>query len=119
MDHPRLRGEYLAISIILEVILGSPPLTRGIQRQAGVVGHTVGITPAYAGNTGTDPQHTTRDQDHPRLRGEYPDNAGGGYVNTGSPPLTRGIHIRETESMENRRITPAYAGNTFQSVGKN
>ena len=71
MDHPRLRGEYLAISIILEVILGSPTLTRGIQRQAGVVGHTVGITPAYAGNTGTDPQHTTRDQDHPRLRGEY------------------------------------------------
>ena len=51
MDHPRLRGEYLAISIILEVILGSPTLTRGIQRQAGVVGDTVGITPAYAGNT--------------------------------------------------------------------
>ena len=54
MDHPRLRGEYLAISIILEVILGSPPLTRGMQRQAGVVGHTVRITPAYAGNTKID-----------------------------------------------------------------
>ena len=112
-DHPRLRGEYLAISIILEVILGSPPLTRGMQRQAGVVGHTVRITPAYAGNAAAGRRCRSHSWDHPRLRGEYRLPRRLLSRRIGSPPLTRGIQQSVAKISGRYGITPAYAGNTL------
>ncbi len=33
-DHPRLRGEYIMSNMLISVILGSPPLARGIHPQS-------------------------------------------------------------------------------------
>ena len=70
-DHPRLRGEYeLTVETDL-LVLGSPPLARGVQRYVLPAVVSKGITPACAGSTifqGHDDQLVL---DHPRLRGEY------------------------------------------------
>ena len=50
-DHPRLRGEYNPKGILYKNGLGSPPLTRGIPSIRRSRMGTIGITPAYAGNT--------------------------------------------------------------------
>ena len=73
------------------------------------------ITPAYAGNTAK--HRHTRDflRDHPRLRGEYSCRSYRRQDGMGSPPLTRGIRITIITSINNDRITPAYAGNTIRS----
>ena len=50
-DHPRLRGEHAVLVIFLFPFTGSPPLTRGTRHLRRFCLRTVGITPAYAGNT--------------------------------------------------------------------
>ena len=50
-DHPRLRGEHDTFFQIRKTIQGSPPPTRGTQAHFVHICRTVGITPAYAGNT--------------------------------------------------------------------
>ena len=50
-DHPRLRGEYARKTRKQLMILGSPPLARGIQMNSSKKGLGGGITPACAGNT--------------------------------------------------------------------
>ena len=50
-DHPRLRGEYFLISIVLSCSVGSPPLARGIRSLPFTFELKLGITPACAGNT--------------------------------------------------------------------
>ena len=50
-DHPRIRGEYLVISLDCYRLLGSPPHPRGIQRIHALLYTRNGITPASAGNT--------------------------------------------------------------------
>ena len=69
-DHPRLRGEKLAIGYFLSSWLGSPPLTRGKVRDATVRRDRAGITPAYAGKSVLDDDRVNPRRDHPRLRGE-------------------------------------------------
>ena len=110
--HPRLRGEYIPSKLHLERILGSPPLTRGIQLMEPFVSVGVRITPAYAGNTrrNNGKHHIT--WDHPRLRGEYTHHVKVSFSALGSPPLTRGIPALSGAHGEIIRITPAYAGNT-------
>ena len=72
----------------------------------------MGITPAYAGNTGIIVPVKMDCKDHPRLRGEHKENIRQKPKALGSPPPTRGtlgvilIHITRNG------ITPAYAGNT-------
>ena len=50
-DHPRLRGEHFISSIIIIMLPGSPPPTRGTQYLNDRCMFLPGITPAYAGNT--------------------------------------------------------------------
>ena len=50
-DHPRLRGEYFSLNATPDMILGSPPLARGIPEKGKPQTHITGITPACAGNT--------------------------------------------------------------------
>ena len=69
-DHPRLRGEKLFSLLVLQLGLGSPPLTRG-----KVLVHPYGksqrrITPAYAGKSRYKAGRSGGVGDHPRLRGE-------------------------------------------------
>ena len=48
-DHPRLRGEKIAITKIKSQKVGSPPLTRGKVKGGAVHEISERITPAYAG----------------------------------------------------------------------
>ena len=135
-DHPRLRGEYGRLPVPLIVPVGSPPLARGIRIQEDAMVKATRITPACAGNTGrtdslaqglrithacagntsscTFPSRP--DEDHPRLRGEYPSNLRGQKCRRGSPPLARGIPVSNVKLVRCDGITPACAGNTLPST---
>ena len=52
------------------------------------------------------------DRDHPRLRGEHREGKRFNPLALGSPPPTRGTPKKIKKSIEDNRITPAYAGNT-------
>ena len=70
-DHPRLRGEYFGVPIVIVSVKGSPPLARGILFLSNFFGSVSRITPACAGNTLIWIRRWMRGKDHPRLRGEY------------------------------------------------
>ena len=112
LDHPRLRGEYGDMSCNPQVVMGSPPLARGILNCHLQIFLINGITPACAGNTwqGDKVQPTTKD--HPRLRGEYKYGSILDSSYKGSPPLARGILKILIAVFFTIGITPACAGNT-------
>ena len=113
-DHPRLRGEYDLKEHVGKSCQGSPPLTRGIPLAFISDGESAGITPAYAGNTGSQEYPRSHVRDHPRLRGEYMRIPSLKRSRKGSPPLTRGIPWRNSGASMGTGITPAYAGNTLK-----
>ena len=91
-DHPRSRGEYMALSPLLFHQQGSSPLSRGIPRHGVAPPPAAGIFPALAGNTG-----------------------GSVWVTScarGSSPLSRGIRPQVGDVVQPRGIIPALAGNT-------
>ena len=69
-DHPRVGGEKLALSPLLDVLKGSPPRGRGKDHVAEVIAHGTGITPAWAGKSSPGPYPLPRPWDHPRVGGE-------------------------------------------------
>ena len=71
---------------------------------------TIGITPAYAGKSLTDPQPVFSNQDHPRLCGEKFVMRSRRLLCLGSPPPMRGKVLHFVQSSQRNRITPAYAG---------
>ena len=71
LDHPRLRGEYGDMSCNPQVVMGSPPLARGIRGKETKSNRQQRITPACAGNTLKGEKSFQMVWDHPRLRGEY------------------------------------------------
>ena len=89
---------------------GSPPLTRGKERQSLALPLEKGITPAYAGKRSIWRRSAAVRQDHPRLRGEKLRSSVGSSPSSGSPPLTRGKAILHINRVVNIGITPAYAG---------
>ena len=70
-EFPRSRGKYFLQSPKPLLLLGSPPLTRGIPFPRNKIHAVHGITPAYAGNTWITMILNLIVRDHPRLRGEY------------------------------------------------
>ena len=70
--------------------MGSPPPTRGTLKKFKSVYFRFGITPAYAGNTGTVVDKVLDYWDHPRLRGEHFTLFRYVIKYIGSPPPTRG-----------------------------
>ena len=94
-DHPRIRGEHFIYQDPLRVLKR--------------------ITPAYAGNTKTGNLKRSLIQDHPRIRGEHFLQVYCILFPLGSPPHTRGTLNNFVKDRKRRRITPAYAGNTFKS----
>ena len=50
-DHPRLCGEYRFLSLMLQCLIGSPPLVRGVQKNDTGKSLKLRITPACAGST--------------------------------------------------------------------
>ena len=75
-----------------------------------------GITPAYAGKSSSDYSISNSSQDHPRLCGEKRKIKCFQKFNQGSPPPMRGKVLRENGSVYEIRITPAYAGKSWQKA---
>ena len=110
--HPRIRGEYFALSAALAASAGSPPHTRGIPLVSSAIFAALRFTPAYAGNTSCYGMCVTDIWVHPRIRGEYRDAMEEFLEVVGSPPHTRGIRYVNPRQAAERGFTPAYAGNT-------
>jgi len=70
------------------------------------------ITPTHAGNTVFIVINRILIRDHPRACGEHCDYLIGNTDDPGSPPRMRGTHCESRRRSEDRRITPAHAGNT-------
>ena len=69
-DHPRIRGEHYACTVVTELGEGSSPHTRGARSSPS--------TPP------------TMPSDHPRIRGEHVSDVHGRHRRPGSSPHTRG-----------------------------
>ena len=69
-----------------------------------------GITPAYAGKSGSASGAGSPDGDHPRVCGEKASHAGSGVRMVGSPPRLRGKEGLCRDGLLKLGITPAYAG---------
>ena len=71
-DHPRMRGEQQFKLGHLGTGLGSPPHARGADTSEIAELERRGITPACAGSSLIVNLVSSRDKDHPRMRGEQP-----------------------------------------------
>ena len=114
-NHPRLRGEHRVHDHEVHGSGGSSPLTRGTLGGQSGDRREVGIIPAYAGNTCPRCASGPWTGDHPRLRGEHYTWVYMGDDGRGSSPLTRGTRVAHSSVRDERRIIPAYAGNTMFS----
>ena len=75
------------------------------------------ITPAYAGKSGTQGRALHGRRDHPRVCGEkvfFPIHQ---YTAFGSPPRMRGKAVLTFDNVLPVRITPAYAGKSYEKTG--
>ena len=91
-------------------VAGSPPPMRGKVPADSLRSRLRGITPAYAGKSGTFAMPQFTQQDHPRLCGEKPERSRLYPCREGSPPPMRGKACVEVAKIHFERITPAYAG---------
>ena len=111
-DHPRIRGEHLAVARSAAASPGSSPHTRGAHWVGHPDGGGAGIIPAYAGSTPCRGCRAVCTGDHPRIRGEHlVDPLPSGH-DGGSSPHTRGARLRLVEIELAAGIIPAYAGST-------
>ena len=76
----------------------------------------VGITPAYAGKREIANDYQLGNKDHPRLCGEKSNAPFRAFGIKGSPPPMRGKANGSPLIKCTQRITPAYAGKSFQAV---
>ena len=88
------------------------PFSRGILSRGGGFRAPARIIPALAGNTHPWPPLNATSRDHPRSRGEYSVALLTTSTISGSSPLSRGIHERQSRGLLRLRIIPALAGNT-------
>ena len=114
-DHPRVCGEKVQLLPDLCFHKGSPPRMRGKVIPASALAFSSGITPAYAGKSGTRSLPAGRQGDHPRVCGEKVLVAGVSYTGTGSPPRMRGKASRSCWYIFRVGITPAYAGKSIDT----
>ena len=89
-DHPRVCGEKYQQMCQTETAQGSPPRMRGKVPGDVPGGDGPGITPAYAGKSGTGVGDYTVEQDHPRVCGEKSPPQERTQRRRGSPPRMRG-----------------------------
>ena len=113
-DHPRSRGEYPAVLPKLPGMLGSSPLSRGIQTAWSKALWFLRIIPALAGNTRWHCCKSFPNWDHPRSRGEYRQRDAVLVKGLGSSPLSRGIRGGRCQGRSLLGIIPALAGNTAE-----
>ena len=111
-DHPRVCGEHYERKRLAHQFQGSSPRMRGTRTVRESQGGTVGIIPAYAGNTTSRTTERKPWRDHPRVCGEHHSPSPDGSSRPGSSPRMRGTHRRNEREIVRRGIIPAYAGNT-------
>ena len=112
-DHPRTCGEHPGRRRTVCPPRGSPPHMRGTLSDASKTACTGGITPAHAGNTGSEWLLNFFHGDHPRTCGEHASYHQNNIFMLGSPPHMRGT-LCDGQPLEMvPRITPAHAGNTL------
>ena len=111
-DHPRSRGEHVAVTAKTLAEGGSSPLTRGAPDVSMNSWIAWRIIPAHAGSTYRHPLVCYVAGDHPRSRGEHKCPSSAHAPGTGSSPLTRGARTLHKRSNSRLRIIPAHAGST-------
>ena len=111
-DHPRVCGEHNMRRAGLAVNQGSSPRMRGTLRFHEDGSASLGIIPAYAGNTCTMFLNLPLLRDHPRVCGEHLCPNCLCTALTGSSPRMRGTLERSDAFLGDDGIIPAYAGNT-------
>ena len=112
-DHPRVGGEKHITEYIRSIEMGSPPRGRGKVTQDAVSGKHLRITPAWAGKSRIRRRSRHRDGDHPRVGGEKLGFTDVDAIEEGSPPRGRGKVHKIGEVRQHDRITPAWAGKSF------
>ena len=115
-DHPRSRGVYGPVALVVEFVLGSSPLARGLPPSLGERVDSWGIIPARAGFTRQSSETASRGGDHPRSRGVYFQARSTSCRSRGSSPLARGLHDGAGVDGGVGRIIPARAGFTTSTV---
>ena len=111
-DHPRLRGNNPARSMLAQRPMGSPPLAREQPWRKRLPRRRTRITPACAGTTRARINFDFRLQDHPRLRGNNLQSLTIFGAIPGSPPLAREQLHAPIVDEGRLGITPACAGTT-------
>ena len=99
----------------MDCIRGSPPRMRGKGRTSIIPHPQGGITPAYAGKSGTGSGPAPGPKDHPRVCGEKPASTLAPMSWKGSPPRMRGKELRRCDPLGLCGITPAYAGKSYKA----
>ena len=109
-DHPRVCGEKLCPTWPHAPNAGSPPRMRGKAIDRHFSEPRFGITPAYAGKSGTWGVTSPDSRDHPRMCGEKLYTPCMIAPKVGSPPHVRGKAVSYGNAALLFGITPACAG---------
>ena len=114
--HPRSRGENPLGDFVRVREGGSSPLTRGKPVPSVWWPALWWLIPAHAGKTPQSREPRTSAPAHPRSRGENATPTASASVSSGSSPLTRGKHVRETQVQNRLGLIPAHAGKTEKKI---
>ena len=109
--HPRARGEHSYNSSPVYSPTGSSPRTRGTWIEHDVRGFSHRFIPAHAGNIAVGLARPTKNEVHPRARGEHAARLITGIPYAGSSPRTRGTSGLARFGAGRLRFIPAHAGN--------
>ena len=117
-DHPRICGEHAMTGGQPAGTAGSSPHMRGTRVAPRLARPSLGIIPAYAGNTYRSAGMLPFPWDHPRICGEHRLDSIEKELAAGSSPHMRGtLHLsRRPDNFAG--IIPAYAGNTHKRTKK-
>ena len=116
-DHPRLCGEKRMYTLLDLLPWGSPPPMRGKANGNKFIDGKYRITPAYAGKSVLGDPRCHSSRDHPRLCGEKFSIRSTKSNCPGSPPPMRGKVKYHGKGLYLHRITPAYAGKSYSTLG--
>ena len=109
--HPRIRGERTHDDLVMALVIGSSPHTRGTQSGSLCRLPYLRFIPAYAGNASAREISNSEIRVHPRIRGERTHDDLVMALVIGSSPHTRGTQSGSLCRLPYLRFIPAYAGN--------
>ena len=110
--HPRVGGEHPVQGSPTPTSTGSSPRGRGTLRQRGDPAAGRRVIPAWAGNTSAVDRLVAVRAGHPRVGGEHTYAREEVRIMDGSSPRGRGTPRRVRRVRPERRVIPAWAGNT-------